>query len=247
MPTLTNALGDKVTVDCGGFGDDNVFGTVEENAKQGNFIPVGNARVRIINFTNGEETTVNTNAQGNFDEDLDAAPCHKIWVHVEWKDGNGGWHIISGFFKCPPCNQGAGPNTIEERQELLDRLETGVLELTAVELEHRAALSVLHEEVESLFHAQLNAFSALKTDEERKRAIDKSIQEELGALHIKFSLARAQGPVPSPEQQWQILEELWKLLQKLVWKAFVLQGLKPPEFPPRPPRPPGGGSSGGIT
>jgi hypothetical protein len=249
MATLTNQRGDRVTIDCGGFGGDNVFGTVEENAGQGNFVLVQGARVRLINLSNGEQTNpaVFTNAQGKFDVDLDAARCHKIWAHVEWRDGNGAWHIVVGTFKCPPCDQGAGPKTIEERAALLGRLESSVLELTAVQLEQRAAIAVLHQEAESLLQTQLNAFIALKTDEERKRAIDQEIRQELGALQVKFDFARAQGPFPTPEQQWRILEELWKLLQKLVWKAFVIQGMVPPEFPPQPPRPPGGGGGGGIT
>lgn len=246
MAILTNPQGDRVTIDCGGFGGDNVFGTVEENARQGNFLPVNNARVRLINLTNGEQTNpaVFTNAQGKFDVDLDAGQCHKIWAHVEWRDGNGAWHIVVGTFKCPPCDTGAGPRTIEERAALLERLESSVLELTAVQLEQRAAVAVLHQEAESLLQSQLNAFSALQTDEERKQAIDREIRAELGALQEKFDLARAQGPFPTPEQQWRIIEELWKLLQKLVWKAFVLQGLKPPAFPSRPP---GGGDGGGIA
>jgi hypothetical protein len=96
MPVITNDSGDRVTVNLGGIGGDNVTGTVEEKGAGGTFTPVPGARVRIINVTNDQDTTTESDRSGEFDEDLDAATGHKIIIHVEWKDSSGKWHVVMG-------------------------------------------------------------------------------------------------------------------------------------------------------
>jgi hypothetical protein len=57
---------------------------------------------------------------------------------------------------------------------------------------------------------------------------------EVARLENKFESARAQGGVPPSDMQWAITQEMFELLKKLVFKAFLLQGLKPPPLRPGP-------------
>jgi hypothetical protein len=64
------------------------------------------------------------------------------------------------------------------------------------------------------------------------QAIDKGLLEELAELLEKLKRI-SPGQAPGPDQQWAILEELIRLILKLIFKVFVLQGGFPPPIDPR--------------
>ena len=237
MPTFTNTRGDTVVVTCGGFGGDNVLGTVEE--KTGNItVPVKGADVTVSNSSiAGEVGDDKTNNQGKFDIDVDAACRNLILVYVRWRDSNRRRHVITGRFRCP-CpdeeTETACSTDSDQKLAMIDRLETNIEENLALVASRQALLNAWHDQLSVLVNNDLNALGQGDDKEEQKKAIDKRIQEEVARLENKFESARAQGGVPPSDMQWAITQEMFELLKKLVFKAFLLQGLKPPPLRPGP-------------
>ena len=237
MPTFTNAQGDTLEVTCGGFGGDNVLGTVEEKA--GNItVPVSGADVTVSNSSKaGEVGDDTTNNQGKFDIDVDAECRNLILVYVRWKDANKRRHVITGKFRCPCPDENketAASQTSDQKLELIDRLESRIEENLALVASKQALLNAWHDQLSVLVNDDLNALGQGEDKEEQKKEIDQRIREEVARLENKFESARAQGGVPPSDMQWAITQEMFELLKKLVFKAFLLQGLKPPPLRPGP-------------
>lgn len=241
MPVLKNKRGDKIDVGCGGFGGDNVLGTVEE--KDGTLV-VG-AKVTISNQSKaGEVADDTTNGQGKFDKDVDAEAGNLIAVTATWKDGNGRRHTVSGTFRCPKAEEEhAAVRPEVDRAAMIARLEDLIEENLAFVAGRQALLNGLHEQLDWLVNDDLNAVARLEDRDQQKESIDKSIVREVRELENKFESARAGGGVPPSDLQWAILQEMFNLIKKLITKAFILQELPPPEFRPGP----GGDGPGGIT
>jgi len=92
----------------------------------------------------------------------------------------------------------------------------------------------------------LTDINETKGEDERKRKLDEEIRREFYELTYKM---RSMPPEPNPRDQWSVTQELWRLIQKLIWKAFILQNMDPPEVPkpPKPPKPGNGPGGGGPT
>lgn len=233
MPIFKNARGDRLTVDCGGFGGDNVLGTVEENAGN-SLLPVAGAMVVVVNLTNGDSGQALTNANGVFDIDMDAACNHRIKVVATWTAQNG-LHRILATFSCPPCEKPAEIPDSAARQKTLQRLEQRGLEQIDRMVTDAIVLASLQEEAAGRVVAEVNALSAGGDTPEARRQLDGMMHQELSQLLRKMEQARQAGPVPPNSLQWAILEEVVQLLQKMVLKVFWLQGKSLPPLP-EPPR-----------
>jgi len=92
MATLTNSLGDSVTVNLSGWGGDNIYGYVKNSTPQA----VSGAEVTVRNTSNGEVGVETTGSLGRYDIDVNASSGDRIYIHVQWEDHNGRWHVISG-------------------------------------------------------------------------------------------------------------------------------------------------------
>ena len=68
---------------------------------------------------------------------------------------------------------------------------------------------------------------AIPDSPETLKQLDASILEELQMLTEKFLSRR------TPKNKEAILLELLRLLWKIVWKLFALQGMRPPPIDPR--------------
>ena len=74
MTTLTNKQGDKVEVNLGGFGGDNVLGGVEDSTGA----PINNAKVTVTNVNTNDQATETTGNDGEYDVDVNAGPGTKF-------------------------------------------------------------------------------------------------------------------------------------------------------------------------
>ena len=237
MPKITNSRGDSVTVNCGGIGNDNILGTVEE--KVGNTeVPVQGARVRIINFTNSETATAKTDRDGDYDEDLNAQTGHRILVIVEWTDSNDRYHQIRGTITVT-----CGTEDENECSESASYAEIGGIGALAldrlIELgKAREAASDLHTDVTLGVIDFLDGLKDVKNREDQQEILDGSIAEELSRMLQKLEYLRQSGQIPpSQDLHWLFTIELFALGLKLVAKADWLQQQPYPDFRP----PPGGG------
>jgi hypothetical protein len=235
--TFTNGMGDKLTVKCGGFGGDNVLGTVEEASSGGALTPVKGATVVITDVTNGQGTQTTTNANGVFDEDLDVACNDLIVMVVSWVDAGGKNHHITARFRCT-CDDSEtkqelahrGRETADDRFERISQLEARIPSLIDEGVYRAQVAQSVQWEALTQVLADLSALARDPgKDDDKKKDLDKRILEELKKLLEKIERF---GPnPPPPDYQWLIMLELIGLILKLVSKVFLLQGLPPPEFP----------------
>ena len=205
--TFTNAMGDKLTVTCGGFGGDNVLGTVEEASSGGALTPVKGATVVISDATNGEGAQTTTNANGVFDEDVDAA-CNDLIVMVaSWVDAAGRNHHISARFRCTCEEKEAadetarrGRPTADDRFERIAKLEARIPSLIDDGLYHAQVAQSVQWEALTQVIADLSALARDPgKDDAKKEGLDKRILEELRKLLEKIERF---GPnPPSPDHQ----------------------------------------------
>ena len=93
--TLTNSLGDTVTVERGGIGSDNIKGAVEQNTNAGP-ATVSGANVMVSNPDGQTDDNDTTNSSGQYDIDVDAAAGHTVVVTAEWVDAAGRRHLVRG-------------------------------------------------------------------------------------------------------------------------------------------------------
>ena len=86
----TGVTGGSVTVSLGGFGGDNIIGTVTDPS--GTMVP--NASVSVA-APSGQGTDT-TNNSGKYDIDANASVGDRVAVTVEWVDAAGRRHVLRG-------------------------------------------------------------------------------------------------------------------------------------------------------
>lgn len=74
---------------------------------------------------------------------------------------------------------------------------------------------------------ELKKVAAIPDPKAQAGLLDASMLEEFQQLLEKFSLSR------TPKNLDSILLELLRLLFKIIWKLFILQGIEPPPIDPR--------------
>jgi hypothetical protein len=241
MPRITNARGDFIDVECGGFNGDNVLGTVEEVSSGGASVPVGGAKMVVSNMSQaGEVAEADTNGAGTFDVDVDAACGNLIYVSATWKDTNKRVHVVKGSFRCPPCEKDqarAKPRKPEERLARIDRMEERLVGLIAEQTARQGLIAAIQAQMADDVIADLNALGDLER-KAQQAAIDERLQKEIIKLLEKIAMARESGTPPT-DRIMDMIEEIVLLQLKLFAKMSWLQEQRLPEYP----RPGGGGTA----
>lgn len=214
MATITNKFGETVTVFLGGIGNDNAVGTVTDARG----IPVSGARVSVTNKNNNEHEVDQTNATGDYDIDINGAKGDRVFVHVEWQDGNGRWHVVSGF-----ATLAAKPAAGAEAPELaeLAALEVEAMERAFAQKTAGLPADLAYHETDAALIKVLNGLKDLGEDAQ-KDIIDKLMYEEMILLLSKIRKNR--GTPRNDNDVWSAIEEILRMLLKLYVKALILQG-----------------------
>lgn len=224
MTTLTNRHGDKVEVKLGGFNGDNVQGGVEDS--QGT--PINNAKVTVTNIDNGEQGTETTGNDAEYDIDVNASAGDKVYVHVEWQDEEGHWHVVSGVVTL----QASSAADVEIDISLLERLDKKAMKIALAQKDKGLAADRAYHAADAALISQINALGAA-TDEQQKDAVDQMMTYELLLLLEKIRSGR--GKPRNADDVWSAIEEMLRMLVKLYFKAMLLQGREMPRLPdPRP-------------
>lgn len=234
MTTITNNWGDSATVGRGGIGDDNVTGTVTD--KDGNLVP--GARVKVNNITNGAEGLGKTDATGGYDIDADAKKGDRIHIHIEWKDAAGRWHVITDIVTIngeeDEKQEPSTPKieTPEDHLRVIEEMENHAMRLSLESTALDKAMIQLYGVIQSDMIRFMDSLRQLDENQQRIM-IDKMMVKEIKDLIYKYLNAKRSKRIPTPSEQWAILEEMLQILMKLIYKVFLLQHEKPPDFRPK--------------
>ena len=98
------------------------------------------------------------------------------------------------------------------------------------------ALRDIEGQIASASHDRLIQIGQVRNSEKSLDDLDKEIIRELENLRKKYERA-PRDRAPDPDFQWSFIEELYRLLDKLIRKAWRLQNRDEDELPP-PPKPP---------
>jgi Fe-S-cluster formation regulator IscX/YfhJ len=227
MSTLKNKLGDEVTVDIGGFGGDNVKGSVTDKSGA----PINNARVKVIDINNDQEGVEITGNDGEYDIDVDASPGDRVFVHVEWQDATGKWHVVTGFVTLPKEENSDSQQMPEEIYDKISKFENNAMRFNEISSAYNTAMVSLYDEIQLEFAKYFVSLQKLDDPKKQKERLDEAILSEMAKLKDKFYMARKKDGVPGSNEHWAITEELFNLILKLIGKAFILQGMQPPTLP----------------
>lgn len=106
------------------------------------------------------------------------------------------------------------------------------------------ALQGVEDQIASATYDRLVEIDQMKDRDKSLIDLDEEIVRELMELRNKYEHRPRPGP-PDPGYQWRFMEELYRLLDKLIRKAWRLQGDGDdlPPLPEPPPPPPPGPSS----
>lgn len=98
--TISGVKGGAVTVDRGGFGNDNVIGKVTNSPPPGRTMGSGRAggvwgaKVWVTNLSNGQKAQTKTGIFGDYDVDVDASAGDRIQIRVEFF-GSSGYYVVT--------------------------------------------------------------------------------------------------------------------------------------------------------
>jgi hypothetical protein len=127
----------------------------------------------------------------------------------------------------PKKGKKGAPDVAALELEVLKRLDAlSAAQAAALDAEAQAAAAS---------HDRLVEIDGIKDPEKSLLELDKDIVRELLELRAKYQSVKP-GQVPGPDFQWLFLQELYRLLDKLIRKAWRLQKMNPGDLPP-PPKP----------
>ena len=168
MTILANSIGDTVTVDLGGLGGDNVTGTAED--RQG--APVPDARVKVINLSNGQEDVHKTGKDSEYDIGLDASDRDRVFVHVEWKDAADHWQVVTEIVELKGAPATAKEPNVSEARAEIQRLESQAFRLRQASSGINDAVVKLYGEIQSELYSYLNTVCELGDEARQRGEID---------------------------------------------------------------------------
>ncbi len=214
MTTLTNAQGDKVKVNLGGFGGDNVLGGVEDS----DGAPINNARVVVTNISNEQQETEDpTGNDGEYDVDVDAKAGDRLFIHAQWTDGAGQVHVVSGFVTLAAAAAAPDSPNISE----LFELEKMAQAKAASQVKKGLPADSFYQASDGMLTSILNGLGN-QSSEDQKTILDRLMKEEVLQLLAKIRSAR--GRPRNDSDTWSAIEELMAMVLKLYFKTLILQG-----------------------